>query len=219
MVAPDEGGVAVEMSRMLLAVVSTCLFLVPSAAVAQQDQPPGSLVLKAIAEKKVATLPAGRPRLYWRVENFPSLAQAQAAAGPTALAAEAGGRAWLFTLGPEGGASAGGSRVAEIGPVAFVVAPEYLLRINEASGPPRSITVVHTHPGVEAFYVLAGELCIRTFQGVTRVPAGRADPGLDAGTPMQVSSCGSTDGRWLVMFVVDATKPFSSSASFADHGH
>ena len=206
--------------RILLAVVLTWLFLAPSAAVAQQDQPPGSLVLKAIAERKVVTLPAGRPRLYWRVENFPSLAQAQAAAGSTGLAAESAGRAWLFTLGPKSGASAGGSRVAEIGPVPLVVASEYLLRINEASGPPRSVTVVHTHPGVEAFYVLAGELCIRTSQGVARIPAGRADPGLDAGTPMQVSSCGSTDGRWLVMFVVDATKPFSSPAGFAaDQGH
>ncbi len=201
--------------RILLAVVLAGLFLLPSAAVAQQDQPPGSLVLKAIAEKKVAALPTGRPGLYWRLENFPSLAQAQAAAGPTGLAAESAGRAWLFTLAPKGGSSAGGTKVTEVGPLPPVIAPEYLLRINEASGaPPGSITVVHTHPGVEAFYVLAGELCIRTSNGVTRVPAGRVDPGHHAGTQMQVSSCGTTGGSWLVMFVVDATRPFSSPASF-----
>jgi hypothetical protein len=32
--------------------------------------------------------------------------------------------------------------------------------------------------------------------------------------PMQVSSSGSTDLHALVMFVVDATKPFSSPATF-----
>ena len=200
--------------RILLAVVLAGSFLLPSAAVAQQDLPPGSLVIKVLVEKKVARLPVGRPGLYWRLENFPSLAQAQAAAGPTGLAAESAGRAWLFTLGPKGGSSAGGTKVAEVGPLPPVVAPEYLLRINEPSGPPGSITVVHTHPGTEAFYVLTGELCIRTAQGVIRVSAGRTEAGPAAGTPTQISSCGSTDLRGLVMFVVDATRPFSSPASF-----
>jgi hypothetical protein len=49
---------------------------------------------------------------------------------------------------------------------------------------------------------------------VIRAPAGRAEPGHEADMPMQVSSCGSTDLRGLVMFVVDATRPFSSPAAF-----
>jgi hypothetical protein len=36
--------------------------------------------------------------------------------------------------------------------------------------------------------------------------------GHGAGTPMEVSSTGTTDLSALVMFVVDATKPFSSPA-------
>jgi hypothetical protein len=47
---------------------------------------------------------------------------------------------------------------------------------------------------------------------VTRVAAGKAEAGHAAGTPMQVSSSGSVDLHALVMFVVDATKPFSSPA-------
>jgi hypothetical protein len=39
-----------------------------------------------VAEKKVTELPSGQ--LYWRLENFPTLAQAQGAVGPTWLAAE-----------------------------------------------------------------------------------------------------------------------------------
>ena len=179
----------------------------PSAAMAQQ-----ALVIKPLAEKKVTELPAGS--LFWRVESFPALEQAQAAAGPTALVAQAGGKVWLFTLGPAGGASAGGTKVVEVGPLPGVVATQYLLRINEASGPPGSITPVHTHPGSEAFYVLAGETSSRGPHGVMRIGAGQTAAGHGADMPMQVSSSGSTDLHSLVMFVVDAGKPFSSPAKF-----
>jgi len=185
------------------------LFSSQSTAIAQP-----ALVVKTLTEKKVAALPAGRPRLYWRLENFPTLAQAQAAAGPMGLTAESGGKVWLFTLGPAGGSSAGGTKVADIGPLPAVVAPEYLLRINEANGPPGSITTVHSHPGSEAFYVLTGEQTIRTAQGVIRISAGKGEAGPGGGTALQVSSSGSTDLLALVMFVVDATQPFSSPATF-----
>jgi hypothetical protein len=94
----------------------------------------GTLVIKPLAEKKVAELPGGP--LFWRVESFATLARAQAAAGPMGLVAESGGKAWLFTLGPAGGSSDGGTRMAEIGPLPPVAAPLYLLRVDEASGPP-----------------------------------------------------------------------------------
>jgi len=177
-------------------------------AIAQQ-----ALVVKTLAAKKVAELPAGP--LFWRLETFPTLAQAQATAGPTGLAAESGGKVWLCTLGAAGGASAGGTKVAEVGPLPQVVATQYLLRINEASGPPGSITTVHTHPGSEAFYVLAGEQSIRTPQGMIHVKVGQPETGPGSGdTPLQVSSSGSTDLHALVMFMVNATKPFSSPAKF-----
>ena len=164
-----------------------------------------------MAEKKVSELPPGA--LFWRIENFASLADAQAAASPWALAAESAGKAWLFTLGPAGGSSAGGTKVAEVGPIARIAAPQYLLRINQASGPPGSVTPVHSHPGSEAFFVLSGEQSIRGPHGVQRVQSGQPEPGHGADMPMQVSSSGSTDLHALVMFVVDATKPFSTPAT------
>lgn len=179
-------------------------FLVPSVA-AQQFE------IKPIAEKKVAQLPPGP--LFWRVDTFPTLAKAQAAASPTALAAEVAGKAWLFTLGSPGGSSSGGSKVAEIGPVPSITAPEYLLRIVRSGGPPGAKTPVHTHPGSETFYVLSGELTQKTPEGVNRVSAGQSMPGHPPNTPMQVSSSGVSDLSALVMFVNDATKPFSSPAT------
>ena len=192
---------------LMLVVFASTLGWSPSPAIAQQ-----ALVVKPLVERKVTELPAGP--LFWRLENFPTLEQAQAAAGPTGLAAQAGGKVWLFTLGPAGGASAGGTRVAEVGPLPSVVATQYLLRINEASGPPGSVTAVHSHPGSETFYVLAGETSSRTPDGVMRVGTGEGATGHRSDTPMQVSSTGATDLHSLVMFVVDATKPFSSPANF-----
>lgn len=172
-------------------------------------QPP--LAIKPLAEKKVAQLPEGS--LFWRIEHFATLDQARAAEHPLALVAEAAGRVWLFTLGPAGGSSPGATKVAEFGPIPRVTAPQYLLRINEAKGPPGSVTSVHTHPGSEAFFVLAGEQTIRSPYGVMRVKVGQPEAGHGADAPMQVSSSGSTDLHSLVMFVVDATRPFSSPAA------
>jgi quercetin dioxygenase-like cupin family protein len=191
----------------VLVVFASAFVLAQSPAVAQQ-----ALSIKPLAEKKVTQLPAGP--LFWRLENFPTLAEAQAAAGPTGLAVQAAGKFWLFTLGPSGGAPAGGTKVVEVGPLPNVVATQYLLRINEATGAPGSVTPVHTHPGSEAFYVLAGETSSRTSHGVMRVRAGETATGHGADMPMQVSSSGSTDLHSLVMFVVDAGKPFSSPAKF-----
>jgi hypothetical protein len=188
-----------------IAVLVCGLSITPQTAIAQQ-----ALVVKALAEKKITELPTGP--LYWRLENFPTRAQAEAAAGPAALVAESGGKIWLFTLGPTGGSSPDGSKVAEVGPLPKVVAKEYLLRVNEASGPPGSITTVHTHPGSEAFYVLAGEQSIRTPDGTIPVSIGQPETGPGGDTPLQVSNSGSTELHALVMFLVDATKPFSSPA-------
>lgn len=170
------------------------------------------LGIKGLAERQVATLPVGP--LVWRIETFPTPAQAQAAAGEWSLVAQANGKVWLFTLGSAGGSSPKGKKVAEVGPIARFSAPRYVLRINEATGEPGSTTPVHVHPGSEAFYVLAGEQVIRTRDGVMHLKAGQAEPGQAANAPMQVSVGGTTDVHALVMFVVDATKPFSSPASF-----
>lgn len=171
------------------------------------------LKIKPLAEKKLPSLPGGA--LYWQIERFASLEQAQAAAGPLGLAVESRGSAWLFRLGPADAArSTGGEHMATVGPVPTVKASEYLLRINEATGAPGSITPIHTHPGSEAFFVLAGEQSIRTPHGTMRVTAGRSETGHGADVPMQVSSSGSADLHALVMFVVDAGRPFSSPAKF-----
>jgi len=182
-------------------------------------------IVTPVAEMKVKALPKGP--LYWRVEHFPTLQQAKAAApsyrwnpdtvsydGLPSLTAEVAGKAWLFTLGPPGGATAGGTKVAEIGPVPPVSAPEYLLRVNYGHGPPGAKTPVHSHPGSESFYVISGRLGQRTPHGVVNVEAGHSMKGHEAGMTMEVFNSGNTELDALIMFVVDATKPFSVPAKF-----
>jgi len=178
-------------------------------ALASVAQP--ALVVRPLAERKVADLPSGE--LFWRIETYPSKEAAEAAAGTWSLVAEAAGKVWLFTLGSPGGSTPGGTKVSEVGPIARVAATQYLLRINEASGPPGSVTPTHSHPGSEAFYVLTGEQTIRGASGTLVVKAGTPEAGRGASMAMQVSSSGASDLRSLVMFVVDATQPFSSPAS------
>lgn len=194
------------------------LALAPAPATAQ-----GKYVVKPVAELKTRQLPPGP--LFWRIENFPTLEQAKAAAGPyrwnadtvsyegsPSLAAEIDGRVWLFTLGGKGGKTPGGTPVAEIGPVRAITAPEYLLRVNHGSGPAGSKTAAHSHPGSEAFYIVSGRLGQTTPNGVRYVEAGHTMNGIDADTAMEVFNAGTTDLTALIMFVVDATRPFSVPA-------
>ncbi len=166
------------------------------------------LKIKPLVEKKVSALPPGT--LYWRVENVGSLPAAQAAAGEFGLATESAGKVWLFTLGERGGSTGAGTKVTEVGPIPRFEAAQYLLRINEATGAPGSITPVHSHPGSEAFYVLAGEQSIRGAHGTMKVRVGQPEAGHGADMAMQVSSSGTVDLHSLVMFVVDANRPFST---------
>jgi hypothetical protein len=198
----------VNARRIGILVLSLCsLGLMPSAPMAADAK----FVVEPVVEKKLKELPPAP--LFWRLENFPTLAQAQGAAGSTSLAAEVAGKAWLFTLGPKDGATAGGTKITEIGPLPSVTASEYLLRINRAGGAPGAKSSIHSHPGPEVFYVLAGKLGQRTPNGVAYAEAGTTMVGDGADTPMEVFNAGTTDLDQFAIFVVDANRPFSSPAS------
>jgi hypothetical protein len=195
-----------NVARAAFCVAATVLLtlLSPSAAWAQK------LEVTPVAEKMISQLPDGP--LYWQLETFPTLAEAEAAAGPTSLAADVSGKFWLVTLGAKGAAGHGGTAVAEVGPVPQISAPEYLLRLNRATGAPGAKTSIHSHPGPEAFYVLAGRMTQRTPEGTIDLGAGEGTPGFGSDTAMEVTSTGTVDLDQLVMFVVDASKPFSTPA-------
>lgn len=190
------------LSRFVVGMALCCLHALVSAH--------DPLVIKPLAEKKVTELPTGR--LIWTIETFDSVALADSAAGPWSLTVQSAGKVWLFSLGNGERPLSAGTRVAEVGPIPRITAKTYLLRVNEASGPPGSTTPIHSHPGSEAFFVLSGEQSIRSSTKVMKVTEGHFEPGQGAENAMEVSSSGTTDLHALVMFVVDADKPFSSPA-------
>jgi quercetin dioxygenase-like cupin family protein len=196
------------MNRTLIAALLPGLLGLSPLAFAQQQ----TFFAKPLVQKKVTELPSGD--LFWHIATFESREQAQKAAGPYGLVAEYDGKVWLFRLGHAGGNANGGKKVTEIGPIPRVSAKEYLLRINEAGGPQGSVTAVHTHPGSEAFYVLTGELSQRTRDGVVKLNAGQSMVGHGNEMPMEVSNSGSGELREFALFVVDASRPFSSPAKF-----
>jgi len=205
---------------MIVVLASGFLSSLPALAAPEQKY-----VVEPVAQKKIKELSAGP--LYWRVEKFPTLTDAKAAVGPdgwnpasvryettTSLIAEVAGVVWVVTLGPKGASTPGGTKVAEIGPLPPITASEYLLRLNYGSGPPESKTPVHSHPGSESFYVISGRLGQKSAEGVSYVDAGRTMAGHASGTTMEVFNAGKTDLNALIMFVVDASKPFSVPARF-----
>lgn len=70
----------------------------------------------------------------------------------------------------------------------------------------------HSHPGSESFYVLSGQVAVTTSSGVSGADAGQSMNGHSSDPPMQVANGGSADVDQFVLFVVDATRPFSSPA-------
>jgi len=214
--------------KQLLAHVGTIAALALELVMASPSlaQAGPSYVVKPVAEKKITKLPDGP--LYWRVETFPTLVEAKAAVGPdgwdpaavsyatkTALIAEVAGKVYVVTLGAQGASTPGGTKLAEIGPLPPLSAPEYLLRLNYGSGPPGSATPVHSHPGSESFYVISGRLGQKTPEGTAYVDAGHTMNGHASNTTMQVFNAGQTDLQALIMFVVDAHEPFSVPRKFA----
>jgi quercetin dioxygenase-like cupin family protein len=169
-------------------------------------------IVENVAERTIDTVPPSP--MFWRLENFPTLDEARAASGPNSLAAEVSGRVWLVTLGGRGARTADAVFVAEIGPVPRIEANRFTLRLNHAYAPPGAATSVHTHPGSEAFYVIAGQLSQRTEHGTVQVNAGETLNGHVPGMVMQLQSTGAAPLDQLVLFVVDADEPFSSPASF-----
>ena len=211
--------VAMQDFARLVGILAVSGVLSAQAVVAQD----AVYVVKPVAQKTIRQLPPGP--LFWRVENFPTMDQAKAAVGPdgwnpaavryettTSLLAEVVGKVWVFTLGAKGASTPGGTKVAEIGPVPPITAPEYLLRVNHGYGPPGARTPVHTHPGSEAFYVVSGRLGQRSPHGVSHVETGQTLNGHAPNMPMEVFNSGPTELNALIMFVVDASRPFSEPA-------
>jgi quercetin dioxygenase-like cupin family protein len=164
------------------------------------------------AREELGRLPADVP-LYWHLDTYPTRAAAELARESRSTVVTSFGRIWLFTIAPADWRPRGGDRVARIGPLPLIKADTFAAVYMEGVFEPGMSTMVHRHPGVEAWLTLEGSMCVETPEGKLEQRSG--DPGVmvRGGVPMMLTGTGTGPRRSLVLILQDATKPRSTLAS------
>ena len=146
------------------------------------------------------------PPAFWHLDRFPSLELARAAVGPTGIAFEAAGTAWLSTIESRTSDHHGGVHVAQVGPLTLPPAAKRAMLIQSARFTPGMYSLDHHHSGVEAVYVVEGEGCYTTPDRAFRLKAGET-LALDGGITMRAVVTGSKPRHVLAVIVHDAAQP------------
>ncbi len=162
------------------------------------------------AREELGPLPA--TPLYWHLDTFPTFAAAESARGPRGTVVRSLGATWLFTIADSAWRPRRGHRVVRIGPLPLVVADSFAALYMEGEFQPGMQAQVHRHPGVEAWYTLAGSMCLESSEGRMEQRAGEPGVMVPGGLPMQLTGTGTTTRRSVVLILQDATKPRSSMA-------
>ena len=144
--------------------------------------------------------------VYWHLYRFPSLQAAQAVKSSSGIIVEEDGGVWLSEFGSRDSASRGGERIAVIGPLHLVAAESYMAVLSYAVMRPGDTSRVHTHPGPEAWYVLAGEQCLDTPARAIRARAGETMT-VEPNIPMELVVTGTVVRRAFALVIHDATMP------------
>ena len=166
------------------------------------------------AEQSLGELPHATP-LHWHLDTYPNRAAAETATGPRSTVVESLGRVWLFTVAEAGWRpTPGGSRserVAEVGPLPTREGVRYVAQYMEGVSPPGARNIPHRHPGTEAWYNLAGRMCVETPEGRGVVGPGETSF-VPEGVPHMLTSIGAEQRRSLVIVLRDASRSGSVPA-------
>jgi len=143
--------------------------------------------------------------VYWHLRTFGNRQAADAAKSATGIVVEEDGRVWLSEFGARDAAPRGGEAVAIVGPMQLPEARSYTAVLSYAVMRPGDSSRVHTHPGPEGWYVLAGEQCLETPAGATRGGAGQTMTVLP-NVPMELNVTGATLRRAFALVIHDSTQ-------------
>ena len=152
-----------------------------------------------------------QPAVYWHLDTYPTRAAAEAAKGPRGAVLEALGKVWLFTIGEAGWRPSGGVRVAEIGPLLVKSGEKHTALYIEGVSNPGDVTPKHRHPGPEAWYTTAGEMCVETPDGKTVGRAGESTI-VPAGSPITILSTGTEQRRSVALVLHESAHPWTAPA-------
>ncbi len=162
------------------------------------------------AEQVLRQLPRGP--LYWHIDRFPTRSAANAAREKNGTVVEILGQVWLFTIAGKSWRSSAGDHIANVGPLELPVARSLMATYMEGNFKPGMQSTVHRHPGTEAWFVLSGAQCLETPHGEQFGRPGAPPVIVPPGEPMLLTGVGTEQGHWLVLILMDATKPRGSPA-------
>ena len=155
--------------------------------------------------------------VYWHLRAFPTRKAADAAKSGTGIVVEEDGRVWLSEFGPRDAAPRGGEAIAVVGPLQLSAAKSYAAVLSYAVMRPGDSSRVHTHPGPEGWYVLAGEQCLETPAGATRGRAGGTMT-VPANIPMELNVTGTTLRRAFALVIHDSTQQRGTPSNWKPSG-
>jgi quercetin dioxygenase-like cupin family protein len=143
--------------------------------------------------------------VYWHLRAFGSRQAAEAAKSSAGIVVEEGGRVWLSEFGAREAAPKGGEAVAVVGPLQLPAAKSYTAVLSYAVMRPGDSSRVHTHPGPEGWYVLAGEQCLETPAGADKARAGQT-MAVPPGVPMELNVTGTALRRAFALVIHDSVQ-------------
>jgi quercetin dioxygenase-like cupin family protein len=155
--------------------------------------------------------------VYWHLRAFPDRKSAEAAKSATGIVVEEDGRVWLSEFGARESAPRAGEAIAVIGPLQLPAARSYAAVLSYAVMRPGDTSRVHTHPGPEGWYVLAGEQCLETPAGADRARAG-GTMAVRSNIPMELSITGTTVRRAFALVIHDAAQERGTTSNWKPSG-
>ncbi len=155
--------------------------------------------------------------VYWHLRAFPNREAAEAAKSATGIVVDEDGRVWLSEFGSLDSAPRGGEAIAVVGPLPLLAAKSYSAVLSYAVMRPSDKSRVHTHPGPEGWYVLAGEQCLETPAGTKRAEAGGTMT-VRPNIPMELNVTGTTLRRAFALVIHDATQERGTPSDWKPSG-
>jgi quercetin dioxygenase-like cupin family protein len=158
-----------------------------------------------------------QPSVYWHLRAFPTRKAAEAAKSATGIVVEEDGRAWLSEFGSRKAAPRGGKAIAVVGPLRLPAAMSYTAVLSYAVMRPGDNSRVHTHPGPEGWYVMAGEQCLETPDGAQRGRAGGTMT-VRSNIPMKLNITGKKLRRAFALVIHDSTQQRGTESDWKPSG-
>jgi quercetin dioxygenase-like cupin family protein len=155
--------------------------------------------------------------VYWHLRAFPNRKAADAVKSATGIVVEENGRVWLSEFGSRSAAPRGGEAVAIVGPMQLPAAKSYTAVLSYAVMRPGDSSRVHTHPGPEGWYVMAGEQCLDTPDGPKRARAGGTST-VRSNIPMELNVTGTTLRRAFALVIHDSTHERGTGSDWKPSG-